>query len=192
MKVKTQRAIEDIIDIADRLQSHKFQEAVDEKGLGFGIDGTQGEEYILHFEFPDDTVIDATLYSLRLFDQQGEGFSFHRLDQLLSDSSLSENTRDEIRNIRRLYFEYLNGHSKYVKLGFFEEGAHPTNGEILRVVIHGGYGHRKDYIKRKRYQTWTRDEIREAVLYQVFSGIIYNIISLIDDLKTVVKREIES
>ena len=191
MNEKTKRALEDIVEIADRLNSHHFQEAVEDKGLGFSTEGTPDGKHIFHFEFPDDTVIDATLYNLRLFDQQGEGFSFHRLEQLTDDMSLSDYSRKEFLKIRDIYFFLLSKHPKLVKSGFFEENTHPNNGEILRVVINGGYGHRKDFKKREQYKTWTRDDVREAVLYQVFSHIVYNIINMIDHLRTVALNELD-
>jgi len=191
MSAKTIRALEDIVEIADRLNSHHFQEAIREKGLGFSTEGTPDGKHIIHFEFPDDTVIDATLYNLRLFDQQGEGFSFHRLDQLAEDKSLSERTRHEFLKIRGVYFDLLEQQPKSVQPGFFEEDCHPNNGEIFRVFINGGFGHRKDIPKRERYKTWTRDEVREAILNQVFSDIAYRIISLIDYLRTLAINELD-
>lgn len=191
MNAKTKRALEDIVEIADRLNSHNFKEAVQDKGLGFSTEGTPDGRHVFHFEFPNDTVIDATLYNLRLFDQQGEGFSFHRLDQLSDDRSLSDYSRQEFLKIRDIYFYLLEQHPKSVQPGFFEEKCHPNNGEILRIVINGGFGHRKDIKKRKRYKTWTRDDVREAVLYQVFSDIIYKIINMIDYLRILALNELE-
>ena len=90
MKEKTRRILNDIIELANRLQSHQFEQSVIEKGLHFSISGIPEGDYLIHFEFPNDTVIDATLYTFRLFNQQGESVSFHRLDKLAQDAGLSE------------------------------------------------------------------------------------------------------
>ena len=190
MKEKTRRILNDIIELANRLQSHQFEQSVIEKGLHFSISGIPEGDYLIHFEFPNDTVIDATLYTFRLFNQQGETVSFHRLDKLAEDTGLSEKFRDGITKLRNEYFNFLSQYPSGVEPGFFEDGCHPNNGEILRVVINGGYGHRRDLKKRQKYKTWTRDGIREGVLYQKFSEIVFRILRLIRQLQLLCEIEI--
>ena len=188
----TIRVLEDIIELADRLQSHQFEKIIDEKGLNWVIQIQPEGDYLIQFEYPDDTVFDATLYTLRLFNQQSEKVSFHNLNRLANDEGLSVDFRDGIKKLRKQYFSYLSKYPIGVEPGFFEEGYQPDNGDILKVVINGGFGHRKDFDKRQWFKKWTRDGIRAGVLFQTFSVITFNIIGLIHQLKKLCESEISN
>jgi hypothetical protein len=192
LRDKTRRAIEDLVEMADRLRAYRFDEHIRDLGLGFHMQKQSDGSWSIEFDLPDEKERDATLYTFRLFDQQNEAFSFHSLNRLTRDSDLSDNYRDRIIRIRDAYFTFLQGYPEDVEAGFFEEIQHPTRGEIMRVVMNGGLGHRKDHAKRKRYKIWTRDPVREAVLFQELAKIIHVVLGLIKELLALSKQELSN
>lgn len=190
MREKTRRSIEDLIEMAERLQDHRFDEHIRGLGLGVHMEKQDDESWMIEFDLPDNKDLDATLYIFRFFDQQNEAFSFHGIKKLVKDPRLSDSFRKRISQIRKLYFNYLQGDPDWVESDFFEEGKDPNRGEIMRVVMNGWLGHRRNLKMRTRYKKWTRDPIRESVLIQVFTKIVYMVLALIKELLVLSKEEL--
>lgn len=191
MKESTRRALVDQAEIAARLEHYRFDEHIRELGLGFHMErDDEDDSWTIEFDLPDDKERDATLYTFRLFDQQNEAFSFHGLKKISGDPGLSGEYRQGILHLRDAYFAYLQDTPEGVEAGFFEDGLNPTRGEIMRVVMNGALGHRRDHSKRERYLTWTRDDIRKAVLHQEFSKIVYVVLGMIKQLLVLTRDEL--
>jgi hypothetical protein len=190
VREKTRRAIEDLVEMADRLQRHRFDEHVREVGLGFRVERQEDNGWLVEFGVPDEKERDAMLYVFRLFDQQNEAFSFHHLNDLARDPQLSEEYRNGLREIQQTYSDYLAGYPENIAPGFFEDEERPTRGDIMRVVMNGYLGHRRDQEKRKRFKTWARDDIRANVLAQEFAKVVYSVLGLIQRLSALSKQEL--
>ncbi len=179
MKIKTERALNNFVDKANKLKRLNLDGHMRNTGFGFRGNVTENGSWEIEFDQPKEKDLDASLFTFRLFLQQGEPFSFHKLDQISNDEALSKGFREEITRSRKKFFDYLNGYPLNIKPNFFNEGETPTRGEILDVVLNGIFSHTKNYYKRQRYEIWARDGIRENVLHQVFTRTVLHLLKLI-------------
>lgn len=179
MEEKTKRALQDLVNKAEKLKRLDLDSIMREIGFGFRMNSNDNGSWDIEFDQPGEKDLDATLFTFRLFLQQGEPFSFHKFAQIAEDTALSENFRNELIRARKMYFEYLDGHPLNIEPNFFYEGEHPTREKILVVVLNGILGHTKNYQLRERYERWARDEIRENVLQQVFVRTVLHVLRLI-------------
>ena len=132
---KTIHLLEDLIEQAEKLERLEFHEHVKKSGLGFNMIKQEDDSWVIDFGLPDEKERDATLFTFRLFNQHNEGYSFHRLDQLLKNQYLSDDFKNKISSIRQAYFQYLDGFPVSIKPDFFEAGKQPTRGEIDRKSV---------------------------------------------------------
>ncbi|MFN8463602.1 MAG: hypothetical protein U0X93_17755 [Anaerolineales bacterium] len=192
MNEKTKRAIENLIKQADRLERHNFQQHILKVGFGFRGSQKENNEWEIEFDVPDEGELDKTVPAFRLFNQQNEDYSFHKLDKLVeNDLGLSNEFKENVIEIRKKYFDYLNGYPESIKENFLEDGAKPSRGEILNVVMYGsGLAHDNHPTRSKTYTHWSRDGIRKNILLQEFTKIVFVILSLIKDLSEISKREL--
>ncbi|MFZ5905027.1 MAG: hypothetical protein ACOYZ8_15895 [Chloroflexota bacterium] len=79
---KTRLTLGDLIEQAEKLDRLGFSEHVKRIGLGFRISKKENDAWLIHFSLPDEKEMDATLFTFRLFNQQNEAYSFHRLSTL--------------------------------------------------------------------------------------------------------------
>lgn len=191
MKSKTRQVLKDIVATANQIRSYGFSEQVREDGFGLRLirNPEPDTDGIIEFILPDSKERDATLLHFRRFDQHNESFSFHKLKKLSQDEELSQNYRERLLDIRKRYFDYLNGCPRGVTPGFFQTKPYPSRGDIMRVVINGGIAH-SDKIKRARFEVWTRDSIRASILFQLFSRIVSHVIKLIYELAEATRQEL--
>jgi hypothetical protein len=108
------------------------------------------------------------------------------------DESLSLKFRENLSLLRSQYNSFIKDFPAQIEQGFFEPGAHLTNGEIYNTVMYGEMSHTSDPKKRTRYQFWARDDIRSSVLTQVFSQIILRILFMIYELSDLCEKELEN
>jgi len=190
---KTRHILEDLIEQAEKLGRFKFNEHVKDLGLGFHMNKQESDSWIIDFDLPNEKERDATLFTFRLFNQHNEGYSFHRLDELLKNQDLSDEFKNKISTIRHTYFKYLEGFPVSIEANFFEPNKQPTRGDILKTVMNGGgLGHTNSAPKREIYKKWTRDEIRENVLLQEFTKIVLTILGFIKDLADATRYELNN
>jgi len=190
MRQRTRRAIEDLVEMATRLAEYRFDQHIRDVGLAFRMTRQPDDTWLLEFDLPEDKERDATLYTLRLFDQQNEAFSFHNLRRIAEDAELSDAYRQALLRIRQSYYRVLQQYPAAIERGFFEDEELPTQGEIMRVVMNGGLGHRRNPLLRRRFKTWTCDSIREGVLFQAFASIIHSVLLLVNELLILSREEL--
>jgi hypothetical protein len=179
VKEETSRALTDLVDRANKLKRYGLERHIAEISSGFRGHESEDGSWVIEFDVPDEKELDASLFTLRLFTQQKEPFSFHRLDRLAGDPALSARLRTGLSESRSKYFDFLKAHPHGIEAGFFEPGVHLTNGCILSVVLNGEMSHAHDPIKRPRFQSWTRDRIRANVLLQVFPRLVQGVLLLV-------------
>ena len=194
MNKKTKRAIENLIKQAERLERHNFQQHILRVGFGFRGNQKENGEWNIEFDIPDEGELDKTIPAFRLFNQHNEDYPFHQLDKLVANNlGLSDNFKKSVIEIRKKYFDYLNGYPESIEESFFENGTKPSRGDILKVVMNGsGLAHDNDPMRSETYIYWSRDEIRKNVLLQEFTKIVLAILSLIQDLSKISKQELSS
>lgn len=190
MKEKTRQALENIIELSERLGRYKFKDHIKNMGIGFRIDKTENDEWVIDFKLPNEEVIDASLIAFRQFDIMKEDFSFYKLDTLALDKELSEAFQKRLISIKNEYLEFLSDYPKSVEAGFFDKDENPNQGEIMRVVLYGFRSH-KNSEKLKKYMIWSRDEIREGILISEFTRIVYFVLGLIEELSELSKKELD-
>jgi hypothetical protein len=192
MNERTKRALEDLIDQAERLERHKFPEHIMKVGLGFQGNQQENGEWEIKFGVPDEGELDKTILPFRLFNQHNETYSFHQLDRLVNDSGLSNDFKEGVLKIRKKYFDYLTGYPESIGMNFFQDSIRPSRDDIFKVVMNGsGLAHTNDTVKRETYKYWARDEIRRSVLLQEFTKIVLVILLLINDLSEISKQELK-
>ena len=181
MEQQLREILETFIEKAHKLKSFNFEEHIKSVGLGFHFYRTDKDGgWITEFGQADEKERDAFLLTFRLFIQQNEPISFHGLKKLLNSSELSDDWKKKVGSAVEAYFEYY-----YKYPGDIQDlwGARPTHGEILDTVLNGGISHtglnERYKHKRERFREWTRDDIRENVLLQVFTRIVVNVSQLI-------------
>jgi hypothetical protein len=189
LKAKTKRALQDFVDKANKLKRLNLDGHMRSSGFGLRMNLDEDDRWKIEFDQPDEKDLDASLFTLRLFLQQGEPFSFNKLKQIVKDTSLSDGFKEEIIRARKSYFDYRNGYPQNIEPNFFDEGEHPTRGEIVDVVLNGILGHTKNYQLRQKYEKWSRDEIRENILHQVFTRTILHILKLIFHIAEKIEQE---
>ena len=190
MKEKTSQALSDLVDRANKLKRYSLEKHIAEIGSGFRGHKSKDGNWAIEFDIPDEKELDASLLTLRLFTQQKEPFSFHKLDRLAEDSALSVRLRTCLSDARRKYFNFLKAYPDGIEAGFFEPGLHLTNGDILSVVLNGKLSHTGDPQKRPKFQYWARDGIRANVLMQAFARIVRWVLLLIYQMAELCEQEL--
>lgn len=181
MDESIKQILEVFVEKAHELKGFKFEEHVKSEGLGFRVHrDNDKEEWIIEFGQANKKEIDAFLFTFRLFIQHNEPISFHGMKGLLADSQLPVAWKNKVEKAIEAYFDYYDKYPSDIQDLF---GKRPTNGEILDTVLYGEKGHTglnpKYRHKRKKFQEWTRDDIRANVLLQVFTRVVINVSKLI-------------
>jgi hypothetical protein len=192
MNQRTRTALSNLVNAARILRDYGFTQHAIGRTDGFSAVQNDDGDWEIDFYLPNELERDATLLTLRLFLQFSEDYSFHRLNRLANDPQLTPEYSASIREIRQSYFEYVNDSPEGVEAGFFEDSVDPSRAEILNVVINGNLAHTHGYQNRQLYLVWTRDPIRTAVLYQVFSRIILVILNHVERLAELTELELEN
>ena len=192
MKDRTFRALQDFVEKANKLKRYGLDKHIAKIGLGFRGKKSENGGWIFEFDIPDEKELDASLFTLRLFTQQKEAFSFHGLERLLRDDGLSADLRTSLNSLRREYYDFLQAYPVGIEPGFFEPGIHLTNGDLFAVVLNGGMAHTNDPLKHQRFQFWTRDGMLENVLLQTFARIVLRVLLLIYQMTDLCERELAS
>jgi hypothetical protein len=190
LKESTSHTLRDLVDKANKLKRYGLEQHIMKVGSGFRGQRSEDGSWILEFDIPDEKELDASLGTLRLFTQQKEALSFHRLDRLFKDNGLSDSLRSGLISLRKEYFDFLKDFPSGVEPGFFEPEIHLTNGDIFSVVVNGEMSHTGDAKKRKKFQIWTRDDVRANVLLQVFARIVLKILLLIYQTAELCEKEL--
>lgn len=190
LKESTSRTLQDLIEKANKLKRYGLEKHIVEIGSGFRGQQSEDGSWVFEFDIPDEKELDASLFTLRLFTQQKEAFSFHRLDRLLKDDGLSASLRTSLSSLRNEYFSFLQAYPTGIEPGFFEPEVHLTNGDIFSVVLNGEMSHTNDPRKRERFQFWTRDGIRLNVLLQAFARIVLRVLLFIYQMAELCEQEL--
>jgi hypothetical protein len=185
LKARTRQHLKTFLEKADKLKSFAFEAHV--KRVGFGWRTYRGEHggHVVEFDLPDEKERDAFLLTFRLFIQQNEPISFHRLDSIGNDPGISGALKEKLLESRGDFFEYLDGYPAYISDLF---GPQPTRGEILKVVLYGHLAHTKD---KRRYKEWARDDIRESILLQAFTQITLVLLFMIYAVAESIRSELD-
>lgn len=188
MREYTRRTLTAIAEKAHKLKSFKFDEHVRSVGLGWRTTRVENGWFV-EFDLPKEEKRDAFLLTFRMFIQQNEPISFHKLNKIINDPEVSEELKSGLRKARQSYIKYIDGYPENIQDIW---GERPTRGEILKVVLYGDLAHTKDVALRHKYEDWTRDEIRKSVLLQAFTRTIVNILELIDFIAELSEQELKS
>ncbi len=189
MNDQTIKALQLIVDKADKLRRFNYEQHVKETGFRFSINHEEGERYTITFDLPEEKERDAFLLTFRLFFQDNELISFPKLNSLAQDPDLSTTWKQKMSKIRSSYFDYINEHSLQT-VELFE--GQPTREEMLRIGLYGGLAHANDPDKIQQYEAWTSDDIRASVFEQDFSRILVTILVFIYQLSDITIEELES
>ena len=189
MKCKTRQTLKTFVEKANKLKRLKFAEHVKDTGFGFHTKAVDQNLMEIVFDQVDEKELDAALLTFRLFIQQNEPLSFSRLGKILNDPGLSESFKSEIQRTLQSYHAYLAGYPENIKPGFFEEDKHPTRNDILQVVLYGSRAHTNNPKRRDKFLHWTREEIGENVLLQVFVRTVFSILGLIYHVADLIQKE---
>ena len=189
MKEKTSRTLHDLVERASKLKRYGLERHIAEIGSGFRGQVSEDGSWMFEFDIPDEKELDASLYSLRLFTQQKEAFSFNRINQIIKDPELSNRLQTGLSELQQEYFDFLHSYPSGIELGFFEPEVHLTNGDIFLVVL-SKMSHEYDSIKRQKFQLWSRDGIRANVLLQAFARTVFTVLSIIYRMASLCEEEL--
>jgi hypothetical protein len=191
MKDETRKTLEICIEKANKLREMKLDEHIAQTiiGIGFQAHRTINDDWEVEFDLPDNEKSDATLFTFRLFLQENEKYSFKKIKHLIKDVGLSEEFRSKMSEAYKRYVDLLNHRPVDIHPDFFEVGEYPTCGDILEVVMYGDMAHTNNPEKRRKYQYWTRDDIRKYVLLQHFWFIVSEVLKLIYRISDLCKEE---
>jgi hypothetical protein len=189
MKEKTSRALHNLIERAGKLKRYSLEKHIAEIGSGFRGQVMEDGSWTIEFDIPDEKELDASLYTIRLFTQQKEAFSFGQLNQIIKDNELSPNLKTGLASFQKEYFDYLQTHPSGIGLGFFEQGVHLTNEDIFLVVL-SKMSHEYDSEKLQKFQLWSRDGIRANVLLQAFARTIFKVLAIIYRMADLCEEEL--
>jgi len=190
MKDNTRQALEDCVEKTDKLREMKLDEHIVQTVKGFRGQRTENDEWEIEFDLPDGEKGDASLFTLRLFLQHNENYSFPQIQHLITDQGLSSEFRSQMAGVRQEYFDLINHHPADIQEDFFGVGEYPTLGEILNVVLNGAMAHTNDQNKRRKYKNWARDGVRKNVLLQHFWFIVAIVLRLIYRISYLCKEEL--
>ncbi|GER81117.1 MAG: hypothetical protein M5U11_07985 [Anaerolineales bacterium] len=194
MNDTSKEVLETVVEIVENLETFSFDEHVKKTGLGFNACRDDNDEWIINFSLPKDEKLQAFLFRFRLFIQRNEPISFYNLRNLFSDSTLSGSWKNGVEAAIQSFEDYSKAYPIGIEKEFF--GKLPTNGEVLDVVLNGGFGHTglnpKYKHKRQTFQKWACDEIRGSVLFQIFTQIVLIIYQLLISISELCKIELEN
>lgn len=122
MKENTSRTLQDLVEKANKLKKYGLERHIAK--IGFGFRGRQSDDgsWVFEFDVPDNKELDATLFTLRLFTQQKERFSFHRLDQLIKDDEIPSGLRTSLASLRNEYFDFIKAYLLELNQAFLSQG----------------------------------------------------------------------
>ena len=189
MKEKTSRTLHDLVERASKLKRYGLERHIGEIGSSFWGQMSEDGSWIFEFDIPDEKELDASLYTLRLFTQQKEAFSFNQLNQIIRDPELSTRGQTGLAALQKEYFDFLQTYPSGIESDFFEPEVHLTNGDIFFVVL-SKMSHEYDSIKRQKFQIWSRDGIRANVLLQAFARIVFKVLSIIYRMADLCEEEL--
>jgi hypothetical protein len=190
MKGTTKQTLEAFVEKASKIDRLKFAEHVKDTGFVFHMRSISQNRVEIEFDQADEKELNAALLTFRLFIQENEPISFPQLHKVLDDPGLSETFKAKLTQARQTYFKYLDGYPANIKPAFFEEGEHPSRNDILRVVLYGSMAHINNPSLRMKFKHWTREGVRENVLYHVFVRTVSNILLMINLVATLIREEL--
>jgi hypothetical protein len=190
MKNSSRQIINDFIEKSDILHEQEFEKHVMENANGFNIQNKGTDGWDVEFNLPDNIKGWSALYTFRLFLQNNEEFSLKSINKICIDDELSKEFRTQLLSSLKEFSDLEKKHPVDIKEDFFEVDEHPTWYEIIQVVSNGNMGHKNNPEKRKKYEVWTRDDIRKFVLLQHFWNIVAEIIKIIYSISDLCKKEI--
>ena len=193
MNDTSKEILETIVEIVENLKTFDLDGHVKSIGLGFNAHRNENDEWIIDFSLPKDEKLQAFLFRFRLFIQHNEPISFYNIKKLFADLDISSSWKSGIEEAVQSFENYSNASPVGIEEGFF--GKLPTNGEILDIVLYGGFGHTglnpKYKYKRLKFQKWACDEIRASVLFQVFTRIVLAVYQLLVAISELCRVELE-
>lgn len=190
MDESTRRTLELVVERANTLRERNYANLFREVGFGFRATRTESGSFETKFDMPDEKDRNDTLVTLRQFTSDKDDISFTKLKKLLKHRDLSPAWKDSIRQVCREYDRYLDGYPENVEEDFFFPGDHPTRREVFGTVMGFIFHSQMDNPKLMNYKQWTRDEVRAAVLEQVFNRIILRMLYYINQLAELSEQEL--
>jgi hypothetical protein len=176
MEKETKRLLELIVEKGNKLHEFAFEKHVEEKGLN--IKGTRqaDDSWLLEFGIPDVKDRDAFLLTFRLFYQENEPISFHKLHIILLDKSLSDGYRNKVAEVQKAFFTYIQDYSP-LTVEIFD--GRPTRKLMIDVGLYGGLAHTNNPNRVIHFNSWTSEPIHAQLFEQEFTRFLVHILGFI-------------
>jgi hypothetical protein len=157
---------------ADRLERSKFRAWwLDEKRQrGYSMRLVE-DTWHLEWAWPEDEeVVDAYLLTLRMFVQEKDIISVHRVPELYRAAGVEEQLRDKLTFARKRWLHFLKEKSTlFSHLASAE--LHYTNEQVLDLQLFGDRAH-LNLDLRERYDSWYSNAGSRAILETRFAEIL--------------------
>lgn len=149
---------------ADRLERSKFRAwwLDDQRKGGFSMRRV-GDSWQVEWAWPEDEeVVDAYVLTLRMFVQEDDVISVHRLPELYRAIGVNQDVLAKITFARKRWLKYLKAKSTLFSRTPSGELTY-TNEQALDVLLYGDRAH-LDPELRERYESWCSNAGSRAIL----------------------------
>lgn len=157
----------------EKLDRYSFTKHIRENSIGFSFEGDPENGYIFALNGPGEEAVDAFALTLRMFLQDNDICSIHRLGGIYERLQISDVLKQQFAEARTLLNRFLQSPSR-IEL----RGEELTNWTILETILYGLLAH-TSVRKRAIADDWASDPIRFQVIYMEFLGIVSEILHFV-------------
>jgi hypothetical protein len=181
MKPESKKRLEEFVKRAEYIRQLHYLDG------GKNIVGFIAGEHETTFNQPDNEKRDALLFNLRLFVQDKDDISLHRMSELYDDPGITDLWKQEHNKERailkiRLSQVISNSATKGIL----------TNDDVFRMFLFGERGHfDQDDKAYKIYKKWVTDETVWALLHNTFHETILWVLRAIINIGVASKEELQ-
>jgi hypothetical protein len=156
------------IEKADRLRnSILVKSLIANEGIKLDVQSDMGTGvFSINYNGPDVEQVDAFLFTMRMFIQDGDQISFREMENMLDTLCVAEDAKLRFKKQRNLFNNFLDSKSMIA----IEED-HPTYREIMKTVLYGYRGHLNSK-KYSRYKTWKASSVLSSIIDFEFISVL--------------------
>lgn len=135
LSAEARRRLTKFVERVHRIRDSRYVKHWTEKGTGVKIRATQDGVQIIA-NFPDREATEALILNLRLFLQKSDFVSFHKLERLLEDPTVSDGWKERFIECKAGMDAWLDSYS-----GFIIDDTKYSFRELMNVPLFGDFAH---------------------------------------------------
>lgn len=177
------------VEKTEKLNNLSFTKIIRENKMGATICSIRRDDGLFDVTSerrgPNEELIDAFLFTFRLFLQNKESWSIGNLERFYSSEFLGGDFLKEYRDIRLALNHYLDNAGDFI---IKDNDRVLSRLDIMEVFLYGDLAHTNNVKKRKLFLSWTSEQSSHDLLMSVFVVIVSRVLMAINGLKDLNSR----